>query len=138
MNHLERLRTAADTLNGHLTDILDLAGVPDGSHTEIKATKAMGQIYDVIDQIPRQGRTASLVFEDGPLIYVDPHKDIRDWKTSSGIKASQTSQRAAALAKSKKTRLAAQGPILSRRVITARLYEDLFSEDSLSLAVETV
>jgi len=136
MNHLERTRQAVDQLNGQLTDLMDLAGVPDGSPTERAATRAMSEVYDVLDNIPRQGRTANFVFEEGPMIYVNPKKDIRDWQTSHGKKACNTSPRTAALSKTKS--VTAKGPILSRRVITASLYEAMVEEALVSEEHELV
>ncbi len=136
MNHLERTRQAADQLNGQLTDLLDLAGVPDGSPTDKAASKAMSGIYDVIANIPRQGRTASSVFAEGPLIYVDPDKDIRDWASSSGKRACTTSPRTAVLSKTRV--VTARGPVLSRRVITAETYEAMVEEALVSEEHELV
>lgn len=126
MNHMERARQAADTLNSQLSDLLDLADVPEGSKPEVTATRAMGDIYDVLAMIPRQGRTASFVFDEGPMIYVNPDRDIREWPTSNGRKASANNPRTAALSKTRK--VIARGPILSRRVITAGLYAELVEE----------
>ena len=136
MTHLDRARAAADQLGSHLTDVMDLAGVPDGSVSERQASKALADIYNVLDNIPREGRTASYVFEEGPMFYVNPQKDIREWNTSSGKKASGVNPRTAALSKTKK--VTATGPILSRRVISASLYGSLIEEALLAEEHELV
>jgi hypothetical protein len=126
MNHIERARNAADNLNTQISDLMDLAGVPDESDTGIKASRAIGEIYEILEDIPRSGRTASFIFDEGPKIYVNPNQDIRDWPTSNGRKAGSGNPRTAAL--SKRQKVTASGPILSRRVITAALYNSIIEE----------
>ena len=120
MNHIEKARRAADILNGRLTDLMDLAEVPEGSPTDKRANKAIGEIYEVLDMIPRCGRTASLVFDDSPLVFVNPNQDMRYWKTEEGKPALQStlngSRRAAALFKARS--VMARGAITRKRVAT--------------------
>lgn len=130
MNHLELVREATNQLGNQLTDVFDMAGVADGSDTERRAAQALSTIHNLLDDIPRVGRTASYVFEEGPMIYVNPGKDIREWNTSSGKKASGHNPRTAALSKTKS--VTARGPILSRRVIPASLYGSLIEEAILT------
>jgi len=128
MNHLQRTRQAADELDGHLTDLMDLAGVRDGSDTDLKAQRAMAGINEVLEEVPRCGRTAHQIFHHGPLIYVDTEKDMRDWNTSDGRTAAELSpldkvprgRRAAVLARAR--RVTARGMVSSRRVISSNTY----------------
>lgn len=133
MNHLERTRLAADALSNKLTDLLDLAGVPDGSPAEIKACKAMSYIYEVLEQVPRFGRTASFIFSESPLVYVSPNMDMRNWRTQEGREAWRGSQsggrRATVLAKARS--VLARGAVVDRRVITSEAYQMALDEASI-------
>jgi len=118
-----------------ISDLLEIAGVADNSVTDRKVVAAFENLEEVLDEVPRVGRTAALANEESPVIYVVQGRDIRDWPTDTGRTAMQELTRGdARMAKiaSTRSRLAAPPSSRKRRAITASVYERMLEESALN------
>lgn len=116
LNHIDAVRKAANELNDRLSDLMDLAQIPDNSETELRVEAALANVYDAIEEIPRKARNASAIKETGPLIYPNPNAPMGNWKTSTG-------KSAAALFPGRRASVLKATVPPPRRVMTASQYQ---------------
>jgi hypothetical protein len=127
-SHLERTRQAANTLNNRLSDLMELAQVPDGSGTERRVEKALASVYEAIDEIPRVASRPSVLNENGPLVYPIKGADMRSWKTSEGTRAGTLIRGRKARIASRARAIMANPTSIPRRVMTASQYHRALDE----------
>lgn len=87
MTHIETLRRSVDQTSRVAHSIMDLAGIPDNSEISGRVEAALATLYEAVEELPK-GRRASLLNQEGVLVYVIPGRDMRDWPTSERVTAS--------------------------------------------------
>jgi len=84
-SQIKRTRKAVDVARKHFNDLLDLAGVPDGSEESRKATKAFIGLEEILEEVPKSARNVKALFAAGPVVYPVSGRDPRQWPTSKGV-----------------------------------------------------
>ena len=75
-----------DTSN-MISGALDLTEVPDEHPVRDRVSSALRVLAESLSSLSTIGRKANLLREEGPMIFVDPTSDMRNWPTSDGSRA---------------------------------------------------
>jgi len=107
-----------------ISSLLDVADVPDEHQINRKVNSAFISLEDVLQDVPRVGRTAAAVFESTPVVYPIQGRDPRDWPTSegavTGVALIPNSRRASRIAAQERVVIAKE--ISARRAISSTQY----------------
>jgi len=125
--HLDKARRAADNLNNHLSDLLEIAEIPDGHPAETMVEAALASVYDALDEIPKNAESPA-IHEHGPLIYPSANRDMRHWPTSDGRTAAQILRGRRASKAITARSVMANPSRCPRRVMTVRQYHAALAE----------
>lgn len=118
-------RKAVDRARRMVFASLDVAQVPKDDPVERQANNAFISLERVLEDLPDAGITAAALEDPGPVVYVMPKRDMRDWPTTEGRSAAKAilpkSRQARRLA-SISTPILASRKLVNRRAISAAEY----------------
>ena len=121
---IEQTYEALDKARKMVTAAIDVADLPDNHRDSKRVTSAFIGLEEVLEELPRSGRNAKALYDNGPAVFVTPG-DMRFWKTTDGKTAAEqvmpqsrfASRFARAFGK-----LTASKKIATRRVVLAKEY----------------
>lgn len=86
-SQLDRTRTAATALNQEIHNLFDVGDVPETSGVARQIEAALNTIYNSLETLSTEARYAEAMSSPGPIVYVVPEKDMRNWPTGDGRRA---------------------------------------------------
>lgn len=130
----EQSALAMRKVNAAMRNMLDVAGVPDGSELESRVHGALEELYGAMREIRKTAKHKRRLNEPGPLVYPLQGQDMRKWPMSDGRTAAKllpsNSRQAVRIASARKVKAS---PALNYyRAMTASQYLEALEDAVLT------